>query len=407
MTQSNQLYAWLKLQECLAASRSRTDRAKVVGQNLLFLAVACLVLQTGCEKSGQPAGDYAVIPIESHLEVVTTSTGKTRSSTRCVPTNGQHFVVAYKTQQTKTRFKKAKQLGDDFIRNSRVAWSGDSALARFSTSKAPGRSTFGDLFVGPIGEGNHEILWFTSEDNVVPIAKAIQGRALIVPSNVPDTLLHSKQADDPAVIQVLKEISDGTISLWTLKILKNASGDKVLSTVLADPKTTVSLRCKCAFAVWALSGGTEGEPLAKVMMDPNREIMSGKGRWNIFELETLSYLDGGCSLGKKVGEFINLSGPETEDRIEAEAQAIENIFKFLPEGEKELFQLPKFSDHNHLWVRLGVPMRFSYRRATSAAGRSYPTVNNPRPDALTARLLKSEVKVLRDLVKRVCDDLAN
>jgi len=373
-------------------SESRSFWPAVIFITLLLVAGISFFVWT---KNGLPAGDYYVVQVEGHEKITKNFFAKTESTALFLPAKGQHFVVGNKTSKTTQRLNEQVAGHQEGLPRSVVAWCGDSAMAAYTSSTAPGKKTKGTLFVGPKGSEEYEILEFTSRDNVALIAKSLLGRPLIVNngfSNVPHTLMNGQQANDPEVVEFLAEISDKEASLWCLTSSKDSSGNTVLQTVSADPKETFALRCSCALGAWILSDGKSGDPLAKLMLEfENRDAISGKGPWDLFELhETIRQPPEG-----KIKEYISFIGAATDQQVETEAQAIENIFRSWPKDGSLPFKFPRLARYD-LWAHVGMPMQLCFNRMTPVGERT-----DPKSHPLFKRLLKSEVKSLAVLMEKI------
>lgn len=351
----------------------------------LFLALLFAFLSpcfVGCGAKGTPAGDYTVVPVKRH-EDIDAKTGKVRAL--YLPSAGHHLVVASRTSECTERLKMANVGVEDGIATCTVGWSGDNVLLRSSGSKIPGLGHIGSLFVGEKGSGDYQILTFTAKDDTAAIAKKLHGRPIPFGPSAPGIILEGKDQDHPDVIEFFKQVSNGEISLWKLKREKGTDC-RLLSTVPVEPSDSFGQRSRCAFYAWVLSDGKEGDALAELLLD-SRSNTYGRGDW---DLEGLISVDSHFHPQPgKIGEFMKFRGPATEERVEAEAKMIENIFVHLPKGFR--FRMPK-EKLGEIW---GLPMRICFNRLSG--GKPVLPLGSP----LFKRLSESKVESLAGLMQKI------
>ena len=360
----------------------------------IVLSAFCL---SGCNRD-KPAGDFTVIPVEGHEKITMDAMGSSESSKMFEPEVGQHFVVANRTRATQQKMDKAQAAyratnEDGGAATVVVGWRGDTPLAEYTASTAPGKRESGKLFVGPGRSGDYEILEFTALDDATKIVEAIKGRPLVIGrrnagSNLLRLLSNSEQASDPAVLKFITEISDETIPLWEIEVDDETPGTTFIATNPAETSATFGMRYNCAFKVWELSEGKQGEPLAKLMIERmNQRNANDSGHWD---------RRGVVLTPAEMEAYDSAFGPVTDEMIELEAVSLENVFRFLPKIKGSPFRphnVPGYAS----WMHLSALLQHSFERVTP-----YKDRIDPSSHPLMERLKKSEVPSLAALANEIC-----
>lgn len=394
-------------------------------RSILCVAVAFLLSASAYSASGEeqkPGDPYKINAIEFFEKTERKRGSKKHTTTRYAPADGYRLVAAYPpasaAQVSEAAFKKYhKQAKKAWharssqnaiggikispslvrVRSQYYAWAGDQAMAPCGEIKDPDSGETGYVFVGPDNGKPVEVIRLSAYEGVASAAKLInRGQSFGYQEYWTSNFLKSYEATAPLVLNALAAIAEGKVSLVRPDFQEQANNEYLLSLRSERPEREVQQRTQCALGVWILSEDRDGAPLAGIMTQIQKGEIEGYQHestgWDFVFFHTIGRnLDYG-----PVSDYLNARNLSSEEQLEAEANAIENIYKHLPQDKHIPFLVKPWVIDPRGGERWGLPLEFSFKR-TRAKDRP-KNIASDVDQKLVDRLIESEVKSLSVLI---------